>query len=93
MIVEFQQCQGPMQEILSRLLTGFKFFEKALIQPRTKAQITKNRHTTVLLYRSVARLSEHAGVLGRTQWVSEAPGRICRFPPLTFAKSDKHVKA
>ena len=34
------------------------------IQPRTQAQITKNRHTTVLLYRSVAKLSERAGVLG-----------------------------
>ena len=33
-------------------------------QPRTQAQITKNRHTTVLLYRSVAKLSERAGVLG-----------------------------
>ena len=35
-----------------------------LSQPRTQAQITKNRHTTVLLYRSVAKLSERAGVLG-----------------------------
>jgi hypothetical protein len=35
-----------------------------LIQPRTQAQITKNRHTTVFLYRSVAKLSERAGVLG-----------------------------
>jgi hypothetical protein len=34
------------------------------VQPRTQAQITKNRHTTVLLYRSVATLSERAGVLG-----------------------------
>jgi hypothetical protein len=33
-------------------------------QPRTQAQIIKNRHTTVLLYRSVAKLSERAGVLG-----------------------------
>ena len=33
-------------------------------QPRTQAQITKNRHTTVFLYRSVAKLSERAGVLG-----------------------------
>jgi hypothetical protein len=37
------------------------------VQPRTQAQITKNRHTTVLLYRSVAKLSERAGVLGETQ--------------------------
>jgi hypothetical protein len=29
-------------------------------QPRTQAQITKNRHTTVFLYRSVAKLSERA---------------------------------
>jgi hypothetical protein len=34
------------------------------LQPRTQAQITKNRHTTVFLYRSVAKLSERAGVLG-----------------------------
>jgi hypothetical protein len=34
------------------------------LQPRTQAQITKTRHTTVFLYRSVAKLSEHAGVLG-----------------------------
>ena len=39
-------------------------------QPRTQAQITKNRHTkkneyaTVFLYRSVAKMSERAGVLG-----------------------------
>jgi hypothetical protein len=33
-------------------------------QPRTQAQITKNMHTTVFLYRSVAKLSERAGVLG-----------------------------
>ena len=35
-------------------------------QPRsllpTKAQITKNRHTTVFLYRSVVKLSKRAGV-------------------------------
>jgi hypothetical protein len=36
-------------------------------QPRTQAQITKNRHTTVFLYRSVAKLSERAGVLGEDQ--------------------------
>ena len=29
-------------------------------QPRTQAQITKNRHTTVFLYRSVAKLSERS---------------------------------
>ena len=45
-------------------------------QPRTQAQITKNRHTTVLLYRSVAKLSERAGVLGEDAG-NEAPGRIC----------------
>jgi hypothetical protein len=39
-------------------------------QPRTQAQITKNRHTkkneytTVFLYRPVAKLSERAGMLG-----------------------------
>ena len=33
-------------------------------QPRTQAQMTKNRHTAVFLYRSVAKLSERAGVLG-----------------------------
>ena len=33
-------------------------------QPRTQAQITKNRHTTVFLYRSVAKMSKRAGVLG-----------------------------
>ena len=34
------------------------------VQPRTQAQKTKNRHTTVFLYRSVANLGERAGVLG-----------------------------
>ena len=29
-------------------------------QPHTQAQITKNRHTTVFLYRSVAKMSEGA---------------------------------
>jgi hypothetical protein len=48
----------------------------AVCQPRTQAQITKNRHTTVLLYRSVAKLSERAGVLGEDAG-NEAPGRIC----------------
>jgi hypothetical protein len=33
-------------------------------QPRTQAHITKNRHSTVFLYRSVVKLSERAGVLG-----------------------------
>ena len=47
-----------------------------MAQPRTQAQITKNRHTTVLLYRSVAKLSERAGVLGEDA-ENEAPGRIC----------------
>ena len=37
---------------------------KVYCQPRTQAQITKNRHTRVFLYRSVAKLSERAGVLG-----------------------------
>ena len=38
---------------------------RPLEQPRTQAQITKNRHTTVFVYRSVvAKLSERAGVLG-----------------------------
>ena len=46
------------------------------VQPRTQAQITKNRHTTVFLYRSVAKLSERAGVLGEDAG-NEAPGRIC----------------
>ena len=47
-------------------------------QPRTQVQITKNRHTTVLLYRSVAKLSERAGMLGEDQGAgNEAPGRIC----------------
>ena len=46
------------------------------MQPRTQAQITKNRHTTVFLYRSVAKLSERAGVLGEDAG-NEAPGRIC----------------
>ena len=32
--------------------------------PRTQAQMAKNKHTTVFLYRSVAKLSERAGVLG-----------------------------
>ncbi len=45
-------------------------------QPRTQVQITKNRHTTVFLYRSVAKLSERAGVLGEDS-VKEAPGRLC----------------
>ena len=39
-------------------------YRMRVFQPRTQAQITKNRHTTVLLYRSVAKLSERAGVLG-----------------------------
>jgi hypothetical protein len=55
-------------------------------QPRTQAQITKNRHTTVFLYRSVAKLSERAGVLGEDA-ENEAPGRL-PFPvassPSTF---------
>jgi hypothetical protein len=33
-------------------------------QPRTQAQITKKRHTTVFLYRSVPKMSKRAGVLG-----------------------------
>jgi hypothetical protein len=41
-------------------------------QPRTQAQITKNRHTTVLLHRSVAKLSERGGAWGgrrkRSAW-------------------------
>jgi hypothetical protein len=45
-------------------------------QPRTQAQVTKNMHTTVLLYRSVAKLGERAGVLGEDAG-NEAPGRIC----------------
>ena len=45
-------------------------------QPRTQAHITKNRHTTVFLYRSVAKLSQRAGVLGEDAG-NEAPGRIC----------------
>ena len=45
-------------------------------QPRTQAHITKNRHTAVFLYRSVAKLSERAGVLGEDAG-NEAPGRIC----------------
>jgi hypothetical protein len=48
----------------------------ACSQPRTQAQITKTRHTTVLLYRSGAKLSERAGVLGEDAG-NEAPGRIC----------------
>ena len=46
------------------------------IQPRTQAQLTKNRHTTVFLYRSVAKMSERAGILGEDAG-NEAPGRIC----------------
>ena len=58
----------------ARVITDFKNI--ADYQPRTQAQITKNRHTTVLLYRSVAKLSERAGVLGEDA-AKEAPGRIC----------------
>ena len=35
-----------------------KLWTAGLMQPRTQAQITKNRHTTVLLYRSVAKLMQ-----------------------------------
>jgi hypothetical protein len=46
-------------------MSEFATIAKTLhVQPRTQAQITKNRHTTVFLYRSVAKLSERAGVLG-----------------------------
>jgi hypothetical protein len=38
--------------------------------------LTKHRHTTVFLYRSVAKLSERAGVLGEDAG-NEAPGIIC----------------
>ena len=45
-------------------------------QPRTQAQITKNRHTTVLLYRSVAKLSERAGVIATDLYKSTV---VCLF--------------
>ena len=48
---------------LYNLVANFaREYESSHDQPRTQAQITKNRHTTVLLYRSVAKLSERAGV-------------------------------
>ena len=62
--------------LMKPLLVFFQAMITGLNQPSTQAQITKNRHTTVFLYRSVAKLSERAGVLGEDAG-NEAPGRIC----------------
>ena len=58
-----------MEKIEYRYRIWYRYRPKFMVsdQPRTQAQITKNRHTTVLLYRSVAKLSERAGVLGEDQ--------------------------
>ena len=42
-------------------------------QPRTQAQIPENRHTMVLLYRSVPKLNELAGVLGEDSGAAKHP--------------------
>ena len=72
----FRGSWSPYDVIILKLSGCGPEKSYTIYQPRTQAQITKNRHTTVLLYRSVAKLSERAEVLGEDAG-NEAPGRIC----------------
>ena len=63
-LISFLLCLFLKILIQQRSKLKMASYDTGWEQPRTQAQITKNRHTTVLLYRSVAKLSERAGVLG-----------------------------